>query len=287
MKQKLLTNSSLQKKVVRIGQPFLFIITFSLFLFSCKTTTSLNKNINIADYFFNKSNIEWNKTEEGFLFSSNTLPYNKKIVITKINLSDKNLKININNQNVLDNYTSSINVKTFAKNTNSSVAINTTPFISKNKFNLFSKIKPNGIVINNNKIISDINPKYCALIINKQKDNTYIADIINFQNEQIKSSTYAVGGFWTILEDNKIFKFKKFFDYRSGCAISRDGKILYLFSGTNLSYNECALLLQKLDVYKAMQFDGGTSTHLVIDKKSYIKPFISKNVSTVLGFSRK
>ena len=97
----------------------------------------------------------------------------------------------------------------------------------------------------------------------------------------------AAGGFWTILRDGNIRHFKNIKDARSAAATADDGRTLYLFAGTSLTYGECAVIFQKLGADTAMEFDGGSSVQLVIKGENVIRRSIQRSVCAVIGFSIK
>ena len=107
---------------------------------------------------------------------------------------------------------------------------------------------------------------------------------------------YAIGGFYTIYEDEQILPFKKNKRSRTGCGISHDGKFLYLMVTTpdfhlrdrnGLNYEECALIFRNLGCTKAMQFDGGHSSAMIVNGKAVETPFLQRKVPTALSISIK
>ena len=118
--------------------------------------------------------------------------------------------------------------------------------------------------------------------------------ILSRQLHAFEDYLYAVGGFFTIYEDNNIISFNKGKRSRSGCGISGEGRYLYLMTVTpffhptdrnGLNYEECAIIFRRLGCTKAMQFDGGHSCALVVNGKQVEAPFMQRKVPIALGFS--
>lgn len=278
-----------------------FITAFSFILFSC-TTTKINidqkttlspveASQNIS-YFSNNDlipqTVNWEKIQEGFYKTSFHIK-NIKVHWTciKIDLSTPNLRIAYQpNENTLGN---KFQLKKFAKQNKTIVAINTTPFDLKGKTYL-----PVGITKYDNKVISPSNKSYCALCFYYDKDNQLRANILPSQiDEELENYPYAFGGFFSILIDNKIQTFEKSRRSRVACGINQTKNELYLFVTTpdfhirdrnGLNYEECAFILQKLGCSDAMQFDGGHSSGLCIYDKNIEVPFLQRKVPTAIGF---
>lgn len=195
--------------------------------------------------------------------------------IVKVNLAGEGLHIISNFSQKTSKR--AFSPKAFAKSTGSQLVINTTPFKKDGS--------PVGLIIEEGRLISQVNKKYAALAIYKE-GNAYSARIFDSQEEidLNDSSLYlASGGFWTILRDGKINDFIDHKDYRSAAGLTDDGKTLFLMSGKKLSYMDCAEILQKAGAQTAMQFDGGRSAQLIINGKKII-PAPRRKVAAVLGF---
>lgn len=166
-----------------------------------------DKNLEIERCFFSDEEISWRQLEEGFqIFSHSDSETGIKYTLVKINLSNPDLEIvsllpefSINQE--LLNHTESINtpgkenkspeqnrtefgkrtelgwtktksVEKFARETDSLVAINTTPFMLEHK-NPFSKAKPAGLQIADGKTISKPDGKYSAIAFFKNLNKDY------------------------------------------------------------------------------------------------------------------
>ena len=206
--------------------------------------------------------------------------------MVKVDLTTPNLSINIfPSTDKKDKWYHPISVKKFAKETNSTISINTTPFAKQNKFLLNSKVKPTGIIISNKEEIFPPNKKYSALIINKIQ-NEYTAKIINSQQNQfIKNDDYVIGGFWQILQDKQIIPFNKILDRRSEIGIDDSNTTLYFFIGNKFSYEDCAKILLQLGATNAIEFDGGNSSELLVNGKSLQKKFYTRKVAAIFGIT--
>lgn len=171
------------------------------------TNPETDKNIEIEKCFFSDEEISWRQLEEGFqIFSHSDSKTGIKYTLVKINLSNPDLelvsllpKFSINQE--LFNHTESIDtpekenkssgqnrteltdqtelgwtktksVEKFARETDSLVAINTTPFMTEHK-NPFSKAKPAGLQIADGKMISKPDGKYSAIAFFKNLNKDY------------------------------------------------------------------------------------------------------------------
>lgn len=183
-----------------------------------------------------------------------------------------------------------MSVKNAVKKNNATVGINTTPF-AVNKGNISTV----GIVKVDGKEISPPNEKYAALCFSSAPLRAHI--IPTQTKSTLENFSYAIGGFWQILENGKKVQFKKIKTSRSAAATSHNGRYLYLFAVTpkfslfnnnGMTYEECATLLSELGCTDALQFDGGKSTSLVFadEDENQItvleKPLFQRKVPAVL-----
>lgn len=181
------------------------------------TNPETDKNLEIEKCFFPDEEISWRQFEEGFqIFSYSDSETGIKYTLVKINLSNPDLELvsllpefSINQE--LLNHTESINtpkkenkspgqnrtefgkrtelgwtktksVEKFARETDSIVAINTTPFMTEHK-NPFSKAKPAGLQIADGKMISKPDGKYSAIAFFKNLNKNYRNG--NYENEDL------------------------------------------------------------------------------------------------------
>ena len=282
-----------------MGKKFLksaFLIIISILIISCKTLPQKNLK---KTFLSETEGLQWQKISEDFsvidmrntknaktfldFFSvENTSKKNPSFFLVKLNLENPALKINIFPNEKKEAY-DAINVKKIAQKNSSKIAFNTTPFQIQNKLNLNSKGKPVGIIYANKQTICEPVEKYSALIFFKE-ENGYSAQIIKNQKEIPKNIDSAAGGFFQILDDCKIISYKEIFDTRTSIGISSDKKILFILAGKNLSYDNCAKILKICGAETAMEFDGGSSTHLVIQGKSIVKKSFHRNVPALITF---
>lgn len=181
------------------------------------TNLETDKNLEIEKCFFPDEEISWRQLEEGFqIFSYSDSETGIKYTLVKINLSNPDLELvsllpefSINQE--LLNHTESIDtpkkenkspgqnqteltdqtelgwtktksVEKFARETDSLVAINTTPFMLEHK-NPFSKAKPAGLQIADGKMISKPDGKYSAIAFFKNSNKNYWNG--NYENEDL------------------------------------------------------------------------------------------------------
>ncbi len=312
-----------------------------------------NESLSIEKSFFSDEEISWNEIEEGFqIFTHSDSEIGVKYTLVKINLSNPNLEIlsllpeknqrniegfdaqensSVTNQkeerrenptneakpnNTKSGWLKTKSVEKFARETDSIVAINTTPFMLEHK-NPFSRAKPAGIQIAGGKIISEPDGKYSAIAFfknqserqNESQDENhknpgnyrkhrcggFYAEIFDSQSEIFSSGEktqngiksmpdFAHGGFWTILRNGEIKPFKEIKDVRSAAALKDSGTTLILFTGKPFTYTETARLFRKLGADSAIQFDGGSSANLVVNGKTCLKTGLKRKTASAIGF---
>lgn len=276
-----------EKNVVLIKRHFFLIlitVLISFTFFSCKTT-DFHESTNQEQIHFYYDKINWIKINEYTQQFDYKFTNKKYFSIVKVNLDSPNLKINIYPEHEQKNkWYKPISVKKYAKKTNSFVAINTTPF-SKENILFNSKVKPIGTIISNQKELFPPNEKYSALAI-KKTPTGYTAKIIKSQSHNLLNEyDFAMGGFWSILENKEIIPFKKIKDIRSAIGIDESKTTIYFFIGTNFTYEECAEILLKTGSSDALQFDGGNSSALYVNNKSLLKKTFTRDVAAILGIT--
>lgn len=273
-------------------------VFFTIFLafFSCRTTDSISesdKTIPVEEMFPSYGTIQWIQVANGIrTFRFSNPKFGIKYQLVEINLSAPELEITLMNPKRLEKarWLKTKSVESFANETSSVVAINTTPFLAKHKKNPFSSAFPVGIQIIDGKTIIEPNEKYAAIAFFKKSEGGYDAKIFESQAQiptQDKVPDIATGGFWTILKEGKAIEFKKIRNIRAAAALKDDGKTLFLLAGYDFTYNECAEFFKKLNAENAMQFDGGNSTNLVINGKSVLSYGIKRRIPAAIGFSIK
>lgn len=268
-------------KTAPVRNPELFFFCayfFTFLLFSCKSA-DFSSFQNVSEPIPSTESFEWKRIDEGvYLYSSDS---KNQYRIVKIDLSNPNIRITASPDN--GEWQKAESVKMFAKHTDSLVAINTTPFYALNRLP-FSKVKPAGLVIINKNKISEARANYCALALFSAGGSFY-GKIFDAQEECINVSPapeYAFGGFWVILKNGDILPFKKYRDYRSAAGLADGGKTLFLLAGKNLSFYDCAVILKSAGADNAMEFDGGSSSQMCINRKRMLMKF-DRMPASILG----
>ncbi len=272
------------------------VIFAILLLFSCRTTsfqhgadTDLNTAAEHQVPGPGHDGIAWTELAEGIrTFSWKNTGRKIEYHIVEIDLSNPALKITARNTGSA--WLETEKVENFARRTGSQVAVNTTPFNVKCSKNPFSKAWPVGIQVSDGR--TEVPPKdgYSAICFFDEPDGGYSAKILENQGNFYKlgkTPLVAQGGFWVILKDGEIRKFKNIKDVRSAAALKDGGRTLLVFAGKNFSYMDCAEILQNLGAEEAMQFDGGNSTNLVINGRPVLKYGIRRRVPSMIGFKIK
>lgn len=275
----------------------LIAVVFLLLLTSCKTTAVL-----LAEKYTNPlvlpveelcpEEIEWTNIEvadlpaETFQMTGNIVKStNSQWKCIKIDLDTPGLEIAATPYR--EDLGKHFYLKQFAQKNKTITAINTVPFDLDGRTYI-----PVSVVKIDGEIICPPTQLYAVLGITK-KDGKLRATIRSTQEaEQIAEFDYAFGGFFTILDNNRIFEFEKYKRSRSAAGISDGGRFLYLFAGCGINcptgrngfnFEECALILQKLGCDSAMEFDGGHSTGLTLKNKNAVKPSLQRKVPAAFG----
>lgn len=285
---------------------FFVLFCFSSFLFfSCISTPENPKNPKIyEENAFIPESFTWEKFSEGFEFCSVFIPETPVIYhIAKIDFSVSNTEIFSYNANTNKNrgLSPSDFSEALSQKSPHSVSINTSPFDASVLYHIFPKspfIKYSslGIHIEKNKIISEPVERYAALCFQTDGEKIVSASIHRGQTPSVSSAfsncDYAFGGYFVILENFIPENFPaRNLDSRTACGLSPDGKTIFILSvegefktkSTGLSYQDCALIFQKLGCSDAMQFDGGGSSSLYINGKNQLTHKKSRNAPAFLG----
>lgn len=256
-----------------------FISTLAILFASCVSFPNTNGSY-LPPELETEDSITWKQVApdvQQFDYKSLKMDYH----IVKIDL---NAKWHIDSYPHSSQWVKPKSVKSFAYKNKSTVAINTNPFLFTSKVIWWSKIKPIGICRENYTTYSEINPKYCTLAFFENENGTLRAEIYDSQIElSDKNPIHAFGGFYTIYRNGEFYDFKEINDVRSAAAVSDNGKTLYLFVGKNLSYPDCAKIFANLNVDSAMEFDGGSSSQMTVNKKYAFFNFPPRNIAAIFG----
>ena len=284
-----------------IRQSFTALLFFIILLLlpSCTTTKLLKETYSNPEVLpieeLSPSPVVWTQIQEGFEITGDK--------VKKQRVSWHCVRIDLNTPGISivyaphsDTLGQLFEVKDFAKHYHTVVAINSAPFLIE------TTNYPVGIFKDHDKTISAPNQKNCALAFYFSDDEdgqadgkaqTLRAEILNNQEDALDPKyVYAFGGFYTTYENGEYRKFQYNKRSRTGCGISGNGRYLYIFVTTpffhltdrnGLNYEECSMILKKLGCTKAMQFDGGHSSALLVYTKDIEKPFMQRKVPCALG----
>lgn len=273
----------------------------SLFLFSCRTT-QFEQSHKHADNFSalwndNQSDF-WTKRDSYFYTCDFFLEDEKTIChAVKIDLTSPELLISLYPDSTditeKNNVTKIKSVKASSLAKKNDIVINTTQW--SQKIPLISEKVPVGIIQNNGTDFSPADRKYDAIAFYKNI-NSYSARIFSQKNisDFSENAEFISGGFWQILSDSEIVNFREFSDSRTSLGISKDQKTLYILiaegerksRSRGLSYKKCAEILSKMGSFNAIEFDGGSSTTLFINKKNVLSYKKNPKLPSFLCFSK-
>ena len=282
----------------------LFALLLSLFIGCASTNTEQTIKLDATKYISQNLPIDYlcpdtlswaplknkEKEIEGFSIIRHKLPeFRSSWTCIKADLNTEGLKIVASlNEEDLGNSPPLKHVKTFAKKNDAIVAVNATPWKNKEYPNdAVGIVKINGV---------EYFPPYegyCAIAFS---ENPLRAHIYDTQiREELDKYNYAFGGFYQVLKDNKTINFGKTRRSRVAIGTNEDGSELYFFvisthmlpkDRNGLTFEECGLILQKLGCSDAMQFDGGHSSCLVVNKKDLQKPLLNRKIPIAIGLKK-
>lgn len=275
-----------------------FCLVSILFLFvSCNSVPiSVSPDTHIREVELFPKNFSWQELAPGISF----LQYEEKSIPLRWNM----IKVNLNTPGLsLTSYPSktemdrqgvfpSISTKKFLKNTESVFAVNATPFDYPYGF-LFAKRRIVGLYIYQGEQLSPPVEKYAALLFSKHKTETLSARILHSQKNIPENIEYAYGGFYSILYEKNIQKFKNTsLDSRMAAGVSKDGDILFLifvegespYTSKGATFEETALILLNAGAYDAMQLDGGSSASMVVAGKEKLDSCLTLKPANIFGF---
>lgn len=288
-----------------------FLIFTSLVLFSCQSSKfQENYDFPLKEEFFIPHEFYWEKIEDGIEFTSfenQDIPV--KYFIVKIDLQNPKLQLKIFpqaenfsiKQNHKAQYFKSQSTQDFSKENNCLVAVNASPFNTSTKFLGFFSDKRQilGIHKVQNQKLNPCVQKYSALAIlkiysNELDQEIYVPQIYENQNdENFENEENVLGGFFTILKDSKITQNfnTQLHDARIAVAYPKDKKFLYLLAvekykdeSIGLSYLECAFIFKSLNCSDAMEFDGGSSSQMIVKNENVLKSSFTKIQASSFGF---
>ena len=276
-----------------IRQSLLFF-TILLFFTSCSTTRLLKETYSTPEVLpielLAPSPVKWEPIQDGFEITGDVVK-SQRVSWHCVRIDLDNPKLSIVYAPHEYSLGQLFNVKDFARQYHTVVAINSAPFLIE------TTNYPVGILKDHEKIISAPNQKNCALAFYWDDDagskKKLRAQILEKQEEALDSKyIYAFGGFYQTYDNGNFRKFQHNKRSRVGCGTSSNGRYLYIMVTTpffhptdrnGLNYEECSLIFQKLGCDKAMQFDGGHSSALLVYTKDIEKPFMQRKVPTALG----
>lgn len=246
----------------------LFLILISLLVFSCASTKFPESNTG-KDQPATVSVLKYN---------------NSKCVVACVNLSSSDMVIRCYPESAeKDSWFEAKRTSTFARESQCFIAVNASPFEEKNFFS--SKRRTLGIHRSGKINLSSPVEKYSAIVFSKQETG-YSASIIRNQNEdEIKKSDYAFGGFFTIVQNGKyVDEYKKIRDARLAIGIKDNSRTLVFLAAEKLTFEECARLLIDLGCSDAIEMDGGSSTEISVLGKTYRPCIITRKQGSSFGF---
>ena len=282
-------------RVKTLFTSFFLSILLTLSFTSCSTTKLLKETYSNPEVLpieeLVPSPVSWTPIQDGFEITGDTVK-KQRVSWHCVRIDLDNPKLSIVYAPHEDSLGQLFNVKDFARQYHTVVAINAAPFLIE------TTNYPVGILKDHEKIISAPNQKNCALAFYYDDETVgrkkLRAQILENQEEAMDSKyMYAFGGFYQTYENGTFRKFQHNKRSRVGCGTSSNGRYLYIMVTTpffhptdrnGLNYEECSLIFQKLGCDKAMQFDGGHSSALLVYTKDIEKPFNQRKVPTALGF---
>lgn len=280
---------TLSYKIIQSSLKKLLLLSAAAFFFFSCTTLEKTPVTERGERLFENFSPEWtalNPYVSYYLFKDKTLPLRAHFV--KIDLSAPSLSIKTYPSKPSD-LKKGITAASFAKKSQSFISVNTSPF--KGRF-----VSPRticGIHKTDGTLLSEETLQYSALAFCKTQNGIKGKVLQNQTKHETQDWEWCFGGFYTILKNKEIQKFKHTsFDSRTAAGLSEDGKTLILLcaegekssESAGLSFPECAELLLRLGCVDALEMDGGRSTSLYINKKNVLSYTTYSRCAAWLGF---
>ncbi|MDR1362637.1 MAG: phosphodiester glycosidase family protein [Spirochaetaceae bacterium] len=222
---------------------------------------------------------QWRELHTGIELSAGKIKYPRlEFWALRVNLADKNIEIVVNetSENTKTENIQSITVSGFAAKYDCIAAINAGPF-SPVSTKVGEERILTGIFVSNGKPVSPPNPRYSALLIYNDGHATVTPQHENIDLDNIRS---AIGGFYTILENDALIERKPLNNTprqparhpRSAAGVSSGGSTLYLLlidgrriASIGATEQETGLLLRALGGDDGILMDGGGSSALALN----------------------
>ena len=269
-------NIKRSKTVFLFSHFFVAAVFLILFLTGCISVKKTPKLQILNDSDFIPAEFLWQPVASGierFDFENPAVPVVYHAV--KIDLDNENLELvcfpDSKTKTNSSGFFRGAQTLSFARKNNCVVAINAAPFEGK----LIMK-KIVGVHVYDGNTFSPSNSNYAAIAFSKDAG---AAIIKNQQPELFEDFDFAFGGFFVVLENDRVINsFAEIYDSRSGAGISKDGKTLYLLvvegerksRSIGLTYPQCAKIFAAMGCSNALELDGGGSTQLCINGKSVL-----------------
>jgi exopolysaccharide biosynthesis protein len=197
----------------------------------------------------------------------------------EINLANPAIQIVVGPEPRYYGVVPAIKVSNFAHQYDCAVALNANPFDTVSDREGEPK-QIVGIAIQEGRILADPVSRYGALLIS----NDRMAQVIpqekllrqdgSINYEALRSISYAVGGFFQVLQGGNPIAGRTTRHPRSAVGVSQDGKKLYLLAidgriknSIGTTEHETGQILAALGAWNGLILDGGGSTSLVLRKE--------------------
>ncbi len=278
-----------------------FFLIFLLFCYGCSSVPEKYDGKIPAEYFVDGSALflaqDYSAYEEispGIEYKKVAVPERSQIYhLTRIDLSLVDPVFDppgpCSEEKILSEYTHK-----FARRTGSTVAINTTPYGSRNRWDRISPFNtyftPSGILQCGSEVLCPPWSGYAQIAFFEDGTGKI------YGSQQVCNESghlLSVGGFYSILKDGEpCGSFRNFQDARTAAGLSEDGKTLFILSAeggkmsscAGISFEESALILRHAGAWDALQFDGGDSSGLVINGENMFSYGILSKSAVNLGF---
>lgn len=193
-----------------------------------------------------------------------------------VNLDSPAIQIVVGPEALSYNIVPSILVSRFAEQFSCIAAINTNPFdrVSDREG---EPLRIVGIAVQEGRIVSDPEPRYGALLINKDRrarivqQKSLLFPDGTIDHAALEPVHYAVGGFFQVLHKGIPMAGNKVRHPRSAVGVSQDGRTLYmlaidgrLLDSIGPTEHETGQILAALGASEGLILDGGGSTAMVL-----------------------
>lgn len=232
-----------------------------------------------VSFMISNNTFAWLTLSKGFYYQSIPLEgYNPfaKINVFKVDLSDYQLNIALNNKNL----TRLANLKSFAEKESALLVVNGGFFTPK--------FKPLGLRISQYKLVNDLKPISWWSVFYIKNNRAYITPYRKFYRR--KNIQFAIQAGPRLLVNSKIPRLKSGNAQRTALGITKDKELIIVTTQNAAisTFTLASLMKDKFNCVDALNLDGGSSTQMYAKVGNFEYQSIGySSISDVLYLSKQ